>query len=120
MRSKRPAKPADQRAKAKRAALNALKRARRAAERAGVELSGWEGEFLGSVAERVETYGRAFRDPEKGAAGASLSLRQGVKLKEIAAKAKQKDAGNAQKGPRKSGLKRRRNLANRAGKTRGK
>jgi len=116
MRSKRPAKPADQKAKAKRAALNALRRARRAAERAGVELSEWEGEFLGSVAERVETYGRAFRDPEKGTAGASLSLRQGVKLKEIAAKAKRKDAGSPPKGPHKSGLKRRSGFGTRTGK----
>ena len=56
-------------------------------DRAGVELSEWEGEFLGSVAERVTTYGRAFGDPEKGAPGSALSARQGVKLKEIAAKA---------------------------------
>ena len=74
-------------AQAKRAALNALRRAKRAADRAGVELSDWEGEFLGSVAERVSTYGRAFGDPEKGAPGAALSVRQGVKLKEIAVKA---------------------------------
>lgn len=80
-------KPADGRERARRAALNALKRARRAAERTGTALSEWEGEFLGSVSERVEQYGRAFRDPEKGAPGASLSARQTVKLKEIGAKA---------------------------------
>ena len=39
----------DLKAQAKRAALNALKRARRTAARSGVELSDWEGEFLGSV-----------------------------------------------------------------------
>ncbi|MDP1001599.1 hypothetical protein, partial [Klebsiella pneumoniae] len=33
---------------AKRSALNALKRARRSAEKAGVSLSEWEGEFLDS------------------------------------------------------------------------
>ena len=77
----------DPRAQAKRAALNALRRAQRAADKAGVELSAWEGEFLGSVAERVSTYGRAFGDPEKGAPGAALSARQGVKLKEITSKA---------------------------------
>ena len=82
--------PPDRRAQASRAALNALKRARRAAEAAGVDLSEWEGEFLGSVASRVSTYGRAFADPEKGAPGAALSIRQGVKLKEIVAKAKGK------------------------------
>jgi hypothetical protein len=78
----------DPRAQAKRAALNALKRAKRAADRAGVDLSAWEGEFLGSVEERLNTFGRAFGDPEKGAAGAALSIRQGVKLKEISAKAR--------------------------------
>ena len=68
--------------------LNALKRVRRQADRADVKLSDWEGEFLGSVEERVKTYGRAFGDPEKGAAGEALSVLQAVKLKEIAAKAK--------------------------------
>jgi hypothetical protein len=85
------AKP-DLKAQAKRAALNALKRARRAADRAGVKLSDWEGEFLGSVEQRVATFGRAFGDPEKGAPGAPLSVRQGVKLKEITHKAKGKPA----------------------------
>ena len=73
---------------AQRAALNALRRARRTADRAGVDLSDWEGEFLGSVEDRLKTYGRAFGDPEKGAAGAALSVMQTVKLKEISAKAK--------------------------------
>lgn len=72
---------------AKRAALSALKRARRTAEKSGVDLSDWEGEFLGSVEERIKTYGRAFADPDKGAMGAPLSMMQGRKLKEIAAKA---------------------------------
>jgi hypothetical protein len=81
-------KPPDRKAQAKRAALNALKRARRMAEKAGVKLSDWEGEFLGSVEDRVKTYGRAFGDPEKGAPGEALSALQTVKLKEIAAKAK--------------------------------
>jgi hypothetical protein len=78
----------DRREQAKRAALGALKRARRQAERAGVALSDWEGEFLGSVAERVKTFGRAFGDPDKGAPGEALSAMQHLKLKEIAAKAK--------------------------------
>jgi hypothetical protein len=78
----------DLKAQAKRAALNALKRARRTADRQGVELSDWEGEFLGSVEDRLKTYGRAFGDPEKGAPGQALSVLQTVKLKEIAAKAK--------------------------------
>lgn len=80
--------PPDLKAQAKRAALNALKRVRRQADRAEVKLSEWEGEFLGSVEERVKTYGRAFADPEKGGPGAAFSVLQSVKLKEIAAKAK--------------------------------
>jgi hypothetical protein len=83
----------DRRAAARRAALNALKRARRMAEKAGVKLSDWEGEFLGSVSERVKTYGRAFGDPEKGAPGEALSAMQTVKLKEIAAKARGEKKG---------------------------
>ena len=79
--------PPDRKAQAKRGALNALKRARRAADKAGVKLSDWEGEFLGSVSDRVAKFGRAFGDPEKGAPGAALSTLQGVKLKEIAGKA---------------------------------
>jgi hypothetical protein len=78
----------DQREQARRAALNALKRARRAAARTGVALSDWEGEFLGSVEDRIKTYGRAFGDPEKGAPGQALSALQAVKLKEISGKAK--------------------------------
>jgi hypothetical protein len=81
-------KPPDLKAQAKRAALNALKRARRTADKAGVELSDWEGEFLTSVEDRVKTYGRAFGDPEKGGPGAAFSVLQTVKLKEIVAKAK--------------------------------
>ena len=95
----------DPRAQARRAALNALKRARRTADRAGVDLSEWEGEFLGSVEERLQTYGRAFGDPEKGAAGAALSVLQTVKLKEISAKAKgQSSKGRSPSGQFASGL----------------
>lgn len=89
--------PPDRKAQAKRAALNALKRARRQAERLGVKLSDWEGEFLGSVEDRVKTFGRAFGDPEKGAPGEALSALQHVKLKEIAAKAKGEKKGLARK-----------------------
>ncbi|MBV8977930.1 MAG: hypothetical protein JOZ13_11195 [Alphaproteobacteria bacterium] len=79
-----------ERARAKRAALKALKRTRKAVEDSAVDLSSWEGEFLGSVEGRVERFGRAFRDPEKGGPGAALSMLQAQKLKEIGAKAKRK------------------------------
>ena len=91
MKRKPPPSPFEaQRKAAQRAALNALKRARRSAEKAGVSLSEWEGEFLDSVGERIETHGRAFADPEKGAPGQALSAMQGRKLKEITKKAKGK------------------------------
>ena len=78
----------------KRAALKALKRAKLAVvETEKVALSAWEGEFLGSVETRVERYGRAFRDPEKGGPGAALSMLQAQKLKEIGAKAKGRKTG---------------------------
>ena len=88
--------PPDPRARAKRIALNALRRAQRKAARLGVTLSVWEDEFLGSVAERVRTYGRAFADPEKGAPGQALSALQAVKLREIASKAR----GDKPKAPK--------------------
>ena len=94
--------PTDPRAQAKRAALNALKRARRQAERAGVKLSDWEGEFLGSVEDRLKTFGRAFGDPEKGGAGEALSMLQRVKLKEIAVKAKGEKPARFGRRPRPS------------------
>jgi|SRR5215472_1877282 len=79
-----------ERARSKRAALRALRKARDAAVEGGTELSAWETEFLGSVEERIDIYGRAFGDPQKGAPGATLSNRQTGKLKEIAAKARGK------------------------------
>jgi len=92
----------DRRAQAKRAALNALRKAQRIAARAGVQLSDWEGEFLGSVEQRVKTYGRALGDPEKGGPGEALSVMQTVKLKEITGKAK----GEKKPMPRGKGFRR--------------
>ena len=103
MKRKAPADPVQAARKAAgRAALNALKRARRRADKAGVALSEWEDGFLGSVAERIETYGRAFGDPEKGAPGQALSALQARKLKEIVGKAKDAEDGVERKpfGPR--------------------
>ncbi len=110
MKRKPPADPVQAARKAaQRAALNALRRARRQAEKAGVELSEWEDGFLGSVAERLQTYGRAFADPEKGARGQALSALQARKLREIVGKAKEAEAGPkaaAARSPRR-GLRRR-------------
>ena len=79
-----------------RKALNRLRRAKRAAETAaesGEEdraLSEWESEFVESVEDRLESFGSAFADPEKGAADEALSALQALKLREIEKKAKGK------------------------------
>ncbi len=101
-------RPPDRRAAARRAALRALRKAARAADRAGISLTEWEGEFLGSVESRVETFGRAFADPAKGEAGSALSALQRIKLKEIAAKAHPKAKSDGP--PKPGGLKRRRGM----------
>lgn len=89
LKPKSPPSPFEaQRKAAQRKAINALRRARRAADKAGIELSDWEGEFIDSVSERVQAHGRAFADPELGSPGQALSALQGRKLKEIAAKAR--------------------------------
>lgn len=98
----KPRKPVDLKAVAKRQALNALRRARRTADRAGIELTDWEGEFLGSVEDRLKTYGRAFADQEKGAPGQALSIMQQMKLRQITAKAK----GEEKPRPKRRGFKR--------------
>lgn len=87
MKLPRSRKPPDPKAAARKKALRALRRARLTAAKSGVELSDWEGGFLDDVESRVTTYGRAFADPEKGAPGTALSLRQALKLKEIVGKA---------------------------------
>ncbi len=101
--------PPDRKAAARKAAVRALEKAKRLADRAGVKLSDWEDEFLGSVATRVKTFGRAFADPEKGDPRAPLSMLQAVKLKEIVAKAK----GGKTKGEGAKGDKRRSSLLKR-------
>jgi len=86
-----PPSPADQKKALQKSTLRALERAKKAATEAGIELSEWEAGFIDSVSERVKTYGRAFADPDKGAMNGILSLRQGLKLREIRKKAKGKD-----------------------------
>lgn len=76
-----------------RRALRRLERARKAAKDSGIEtpdLSEWEGEFLGSLEERLEKFGSAFNDPDKGNTDDALSARQALKLREIEKKAKGK------------------------------
>lgn len=75
----------------KRTALRKLRKAASLAEQGlGPGLSDWERQFLEEVEARIETYGSAFADPEKGADGEALSSLQQVKLKEIDKKARGK------------------------------
>ena len=76
-----------------RKALRRLARAKRAAAESDADdtqLSEWEDEFLGSLEERLEKFGSAFNDPDKGNLDDALSGRQSVKLREIEKKAKGK------------------------------
>lgn len=91
----------------KRKALNRIRRARAAAERA-IEasqdeaaaqaarqmLSDWEEDFVASVEQRLNEYGSAFADPDKGNLDEPLSRLQELKLKEIEKKARGVDVKN--------------------------
>lgn len=72
----------------------ALRKLRKAAERAEAEggpgLSDWEKEFVDEVGARVEKYGSAFADPDKGNLDEPLSALQTLKLKEIDKKSRGK------------------------------
>ncbi|MEO9971135.1 MAG: hypothetical protein ABJG15_15160 [Hyphomonadaceae bacterium] len=74
-----------------------LRKLRKAAERAEAEngpgLSDWEREFVDEVETRVEKYGSAFADPDKGNLDEPLSALQTRKLKEIDKKSRGKATG---------------------------
>jgi len=87
----------------------ALRKLRKAAERAEAEggpgLSDWEKEFVEEVEIRVEKYGSAFADPDKGNLDEPLSALQARKLKEIDKKSRGKGGGFKQKSGFKSSFK---------------
>ncbi|MCR9270835.1 MAG: hypothetical protein NXH72_12665 [Hyphomonadaceae bacterium] len=99
--------PRDVDERKKRKALRKIRKAAMLAEQGlGPPLSDWEKQFLEEVEERIETYGSAFHDLEKGAADEALSSLQYVKLREIDKKARGKGkSGFGKKGSikRKSG-----------------
>ncbi|MEM9376771.1 MAG: hypothetical protein AAGA72_11170 [Pseudomonadota bacterium] len=75
----------------KRKALRKIRKAALLAEQGlGPPLSDWEKQFLEEVEARIETYGSAFRDLDKGASDEALSALQQVKLREIDKKARGK------------------------------
>ncbi|WP_300391508.1 hypothetical protein [Henriciella sp.] len=84
----------------KRKALRKLRKAADLAARGeGPPLSDWEKEFLEEVEERIETYGSAFADPEKGSLEDPMSALQTQKLREIDKKARGKGGGFKQRKP---------------------
>lgn len=92
--------PRDVDEKKKRKALRKIRKAAMLAEQGlGPPLSDWEKQFLEEVEERIETYGSAFHDLEKGGADEALSSLQYVKLREIDKKARGKGkSGFSKKG----------------------
>ncbi len=75
----------------KRKALRKLRKAAMLAEQGlGPPLSDWEKQFLEEVEERIETFGSAFHDLDKGGSDEALSALQHVKLREIDKKARGK------------------------------
>ena len=86
--------PRDVDERKKRKALRKLRKAAELAEAGlGPPLSDWEREFLEEVEERIEKYGSAFADPNKGRLEEPLSALQTRKLKEIDKKARGKGKG---------------------------
>ncbi len=89
-----------------RKALRKLRAAKTRAEAGtGPELSEWEEDFLNSLEARLEQYGSAFSDPEKGDREEPLSVLQAMKVKEIDKKTRGKGSNGFARGP---GLSRRR------------
>ncbi len=80
-------------------ALRKLRKAKSRAESTeGPGLTDWEKEFFEGVEERLETYGSAFADPEKGNLYEALSARQTHIVREIDKKSRKKDAGMKRTG----------------------
>jgi len=91
--------PRDVDERKKRKALRKLRKAAELAEAGlGPPLSDWEREFLEEVEERIEKFGSAFADPNKGNLEEPLSALQARKLKEIDKKARGKGKGGFKRG----------------------
>lgn len=78
--------------KAVRRASRLLRMAEKAGEKSTTE---WENEFLHDVKNRVEKYGAAFSDPEKGSVGEALSFKQTFKIREIGRAIKRREEKGA-------------------------
>jgi hypothetical protein len=110
----------------KRKTAKALRKLRRAAERASEEgaagLTNWEKDFVDGVTGRLEKYGSAFRDPGKGRLEEALSQRQAHIVRVIDKKSRKASANADDKpgnpkggGLRRSQFKRKMPMGKRAG-----
>jgi hypothetical protein len=81
----------------KRKTRKALRKLRRAAERASDEggpgLTEWEKDFVNGVTGRLEKYGSAFRDPGKGRLEEALSQRQAHVTRVLDKKSRSRKSG---------------------------
>lgn len=79
-------------------AKKAVRRAKRliqmANQGARCATTSWETDFLEDIAGRIERFGAAFKDPEKGIGGNPLSFRQSAKMREISGAIKRKQKQN--------------------------
>jgi len=92
-----------------RAAQRKLKKAKLELEKLG-EISDWEEEFVDSVDERIDKFGSAFKDREKGGMSEALSNKQKQVLAQMRRKVRDKgkqspDSGKSFSSKRKSGFK---------------
>lgn len=88
-RERRAQKQEKTRIRKARAAQRKLKKAKAELEKLG-EISDWEEEFVDSVDERIDKYGSAFQDREKGGFSEALSHRQKQVLAQMRRKARDK------------------------------
>jgi len=93
-----------------RAVQRKLKKAKQELEKLG-EITAWEEEFADSVDERIEKYGAAFADREKGGPSEALSNRQKQVLAQMRRKAKDK----GKQSPGRKGLKPKSTFRNKTG-----
>ena len=99
----------DKKAKRAKRALNRLRRTLRKKEtlEGDAAFSEWEEDFTQSLEQRLEKYGAAFADPQKGDRDEALSYRQAAKLREIEKKA----AGKVRKPMKRGGFARKKPFA---------
>lgn len=107
----------------KRKTRKALRKLKRVADRAGAceakPLTDWEKDFVQGVGERLETYGSAFCDPQKGSLEEALSARQADIVRTLDRKTRSKAKASDPKAPDKSrkGLARKTGLRSRSEKS---